>query len=155
MGTGSRAAALYVRTKNLAAAHPTASTLTSVLASYWLLTVAMTYPALPRALTEAAGGVDVYSFMWLLWWAKRSVIDLYTSTANVSALYHPYGAQLPSLVADAHLMWTSLPLVTLLGPLVAYNAQFLSSYVRSSPIFPVKVAARVDSCGSFHRLRFG
>ena len=129
MGTGSRAAALYVRTKNLAAAHPTASTLTSVLASYWLLTVAMTYPALPRALTEAAGGVDVYSFMWLLWWAKRSVIDLYVSTANVTVFYHPYGAQLPSLVADAHLMWTSLPLVTWLGPLFAYNVQLLSSYV--------------------------
>ena len=25
----------------------------------------------------------------------------------------------------------------------------------SSPIFPVKVAARVGSCGSLHRLRFG
>jgi hypothetical protein len=90
----------------------------------------MTYPALPRALTEVAGGgTDVYGFMWLLWWAKRSLLDLYVSTANVTVFYHPYGAQLPSLVADAHLMWTSLPLVTWLGPLFAYNVHLLSSYV--------------------------
>jgi hypothetical protein len=111
------------------AGHPTASTLTLVLAAYCLLTAIMTYPALPNALEEVAGGGDVYPFMWLLWWAKRSVVDLHTSPANVTAFYHPYGAQVPSLVADAHLMWTGLPLVTLLGPLVAYNVQLLSSYV--------------------------
>jgi len=130
MGTRSRAAALYVRIKVCAAAHPRASTLISVLASYCLLTVVMTYPALPRALTEVAGGgTDIYGFMWLLWWAKRALIDLHVSTANVGVFYHPYGAHLPSLVADAHLMWTSVPLVTLFGPLVAYNVQLLSSYV--------------------------
>jgi hypothetical protein len=129
MGANSRGAAPYVRMKAFAVGHPTASTMVAVLASYCLLTVIMTYPALPKILTEVAGGVDVYPFMWLLWWAKRSLIDLHTIPANVVAFYHPYGVQLPSLVADANLMWTSLPLVTLLGPLVAYNVQLLLTYV--------------------------
>jgi hypothetical protein len=129
MRTSNRAAALYASTKARVAGHPTALTLASVLASYCLLTAVMTYPALPKALTEVAGGVDVHPFMWLLWWAKRSLVDLHTIPANVVAFYHPYGVQLPSLVADANLMWTSLPLVTLLGPLVAYNVQLLSTYV--------------------------
>ena len=122
--------ALYVRINGFAAAHPRASTLTSVLGLYWLLTVVMTYPVLPRALTEVAGsGTDIFHFTWLLWWAKRALIDLHVSTANVNVFYHPYGAQLPSLVADANLMWTSVPLVTLFGPLAAYNVQLLWSYV--------------------------
>ena len=129
MGTNSRAVALYVRMKACAAGHPIASPLTFVLVAYGLLTVVMTYPAAPNALREVAGGGDVYPFMWLLWWAKRSLVDLHTGPANVIAFYHPYGVQLPSLVADANLMWTSLPLVTLLGPLVAYNVQLLSTYV--------------------------
>jgi hypothetical protein len=128
MNTGSRTAA-WERIKARASGHPIASTLILVLVAYCLLTVVMTYPAAPNALTAVAGGGDTYPFMWLLWWAKRSLVDLHTSTANVVALYHPYGARLPSLAADAHLMWSSLPLVILLGPLATYNVQFLLSYV--------------------------
>ena len=61
MGARNRAAALYVRIKACAAGYPTASTLMSVLASYCLLTVVVTYPALPKALTEVAGGGGKYT----------------------------------------------------------------------------------------------
>jgi hypothetical protein len=130
MGTRSRAVAPYVRIRAFATSYPRASTLTLVLGLYWLLTVVMTYPVLPRALTEIAGsGADRFHFTWLLWWAKTALIDLHVSTANVNVFYHPYGVQLPSLVADANLMWTSVPLVILFGPLAAYNVQLLCSYV--------------------------
>jgi hypothetical protein len=118
------------RVRAWASGYPIASKLILVLVAYGLLTVVMTYPAAPNLLNEVAGGgTDRYGFMWLLWWAKRALLDLHVSTANVTVFYYPYGGQLPSLVADADVMWASLPLVTLLGPMVAYNVRLLSSYV--------------------------
>jgi hypothetical protein len=100
-----------------------------VLAAYVVLTVILTYPVALNIPTEPAGSTDVYEYMWELWWAKRSVIDLRTSPADVTALYHPFGTNHPILCSDAYLMWTSLPLVLLFSPTVANNIHFLSSYV--------------------------
>ena len=106
-----------------------AQTVPVVLFAYAVLTIVVTYPVSLKVFTELAGRTDVYEYTWELWWAKRSVIDLHTNPADVVALYHPYGAHHPVLWLDVYLMWTSLPLVTVFGPLVAYNVQFLSSYL--------------------------
>lgn len=106
-----------------------APTLVSVLVAYSVLTIVFTYPVALNILTEPAGSTDVYEYMWELWWTKRSLIDLHTSPANVTALYHPYGARHPILLLDAYLMLTSLPFITLFSPIVAINVHVLSSYV--------------------------
>lgn len=106
-----------------------ARVLVTVLVLYGLLTVVFTSPVAFHLLTQPAGSTDVYEYMWELWWAKRSVIDLHISPTNVTALYHPYGAQHPILLLDAYLMLTSLPVVLLLSPAAAINLHLLSSYV--------------------------
>jgi len=103
--------------------------LITVLILYGLLTVVFTSPVAFHLLTQPGGSTDVYEYMWELWWAKRSLIDLQSSPTNVTALYHPYGAQHPILLLDAYLMSTSLPVVLLLSPAAAINLHLLSSYV--------------------------
>lgn len=100
-----------------------------VLAAYGVLTILFTYPVALNILTKPAGSTDVYEYVWELWWAKRSVIDLHADPANVTALYHPYGTHHPVLWLDTYVTWTSVPLVTLFGPIAAYNMHFLSSHV--------------------------
>ncbi len=100
-----------------------------VLLAYCCLTVVFTYPVALHPLTKPAGSTDVYEYMWEIWWAKRSIVDLHTSPASVTALYYPYGAYHPLLLLDAYLMLTSLPLVILFSPAAAINLHLLSSYV--------------------------
>jgi hypothetical protein len=106
-----------------------ARVLITVLAAYLVLTLVFTYPVVLRVFTEPGGSTDVYEYMWELWWAKRSLVDLQTSPANVTSLYFPYGAQHPILLLDAYLMATSLPFVLLFSPGTAINVHVLSSYV--------------------------
>jgi hypothetical protein len=106
-----------------------ARVLITVLAAYLVLTLVFTFPVILRVLTEPGGSTDVYEYMWELWWAKRSLIDLHTSPVNVTSLYYPYGAQHPILLLDAYLMATSLPIVLLFSPGAAINLHLLSSYV--------------------------
>jgi len=100
-----------------------------VLLAYCCMTVVCTYPVALHPLTKPAGSTDVYEYMWEMWWAKRSIVDLHTSPASVTALYYPYGAHHPLLLLDAYLMLTSLPLVLLFSPAAAINLHLLSSYV--------------------------
>jgi hypothetical protein len=56
------------------------------------------------------------------------MLDLGTSMADLSTLYHPWGVQHPLLSVTPLIQITALPLVVLFKPLVAYNLTFLSSY---------------------------
>ena len=106
-----------------------ARAMTTILLAYVVLTVVFTYPVALDIMTEPAGSTDVYEYMWELWWAKRSLVDLQRSPADVTALYHPYGAYHPLLLLDAYLMLTSLPMVMLFSPAAATNLHLLASYV--------------------------
>ena len=104
-------------------------TLATVLCAYTVLTVVFTHPVALNFLSQPAGSTDVYEYMWELWWAKRSLVDLQMSPADVTALYHPYGAYHPLLLLDAYLMLTSLPVVMLFSPAAAINFHLLSSFI--------------------------
>jgi hypothetical protein len=109
-------------------AKPELRTYLLVLLGFCALTAILTYPVALNILSHPAGSTDVYEYMWELWWAKRSLIDLHISPASVTALYHPYGTHHPLLLLDAYLMFTSLPIVLLLSPAAAINLHLLSSY---------------------------
>jgi hypothetical protein len=100
--------------------------LLTVLLAYSLLTVAFTYPV---ALNIARNPAGSPYFVWEVWWAQRSLVDLHMNLANVTSLYYPQGAYLPLLWTDLYTMVSALPLVLLCGPLVAYNLHFLATYV--------------------------
>jgi hypothetical protein len=96
-----------------------------------LLTIVFTYPVaftVPSAPAGIESG-DRFEYVWELWWAKKALVDLRTSPANLTMLYYPYGAYHPLLLLDTCLILSSLPLVLLFGPVVAYNLYFLASYV--------------------------
>ncbi len=100
--------------------------LLTTLVFYTLLTMVFTYPIVFNIARNPAGSPY---FVWELWWAKRSLIDLHANLANLTSLYYPQGAYLPLLWTDLYSMVSSLPLVLLFGPLVAYNVHFLATYV--------------------------
>lgn len=97
---------------------------------YAVLTLALTYPVawnLSSAVVGYEGEDNVYS-VWTSWWFKTALLDLHTSPANVTYLYHPVGLYQAMLMATPYTELSSLPLVLLFGPVVAYNLIFLFSF---------------------------
>jgi hypothetical protein len=97
----------------------------SILLAYSLVAAVFTYPVVLNVATNPAGSPY---FVWAMWWAKRSLVDLHANLANLTSLYYPQGAYHPFLWTDAYVMVSPLPLVLLLGPLIAYNVHFLATY---------------------------
>jgi hypothetical protein len=100
---------------------------------YALITVLMTYPVAFKLSSAVAGfpAHDNLQYLWSLWWAKKAIIELHTSPANVTYLYYPTGAYHPVLSVTPYIELVSLPLSLLLNPIAVYNIQFLSSFVLS------------------------
>ncbi len=99
--------------------------------AYTLITVAMTYPVAFRLSSAVAGleGEDALQHLWSLWWTKKALLDLHTSPANLTYLYHPTGAYHPLLAVTPYLQFLALPLLSLWGPVIAYNIEFLLSFI--------------------------
>ncbi len=99
--------------------------------AYALITVAMTYPVAFRLSSAVAGleGEDALQYVWSLWWTKKALLDLHTSPADLTYLYHPTGAYHPMVAVTPYAEFLALPLVSLWGPVIAYNIEFLISFV--------------------------
>jgi hypothetical protein len=131
MRAKSEAAALYAHIRDYVPNNTSASTLLLVLLAYGLLTIVSTYPVafnIPVAPAGIERG-DRFEYVWTLWWTKKAFIDLQASPASLTMLYYPHGAYHPLLLLDACFILSSLPLVLLFGPVMAYNLYFLGSYV--------------------------
>jgi len=100
---------------------------------YALIAVLMTYPVAFKLSSSVAGAEDRDNFQWVwsLWWSKKAWLDLGTSVANLKTLYYPTGAYHPLLAAEPYVQLLALPLVLLFGPKVAYNVEFLLSFLLS------------------------
>ena len=102
-----------------------------VTAIYALITIIVTYPVAFKLTSAVAGfdGRDSLQYVWSLWWARKAIVDLGTSPANLTFLYHPTGAYHPLLFVTPYLELVSLPLEGMLNSITVYNIQFLLSFV--------------------------
>ena len=91
----------------------------------------MTYPAVCHMATDPAGlnNEDAFQYVWSLWWTKKALLDLHISPAHLTHLYHPSEPYHPILAVDPLVQLLSLPLVLAASPIVAYNVQFLLSFI--------------------------
>ncbi len=98
---------------------------------YIAITIATTYPVAFRLNDVVAGyeGRDAYQYIWSMWWAKKALLELGTSPANLTYLYYPLGASHQMLAVTPLIEWLSLPLQAIATPATAYNLLFLLSFV--------------------------
>lgn len=103
----------------------------AVVVSYGLITVFMTYPVVFHLTSALAGSPqgDAVGKMWMLWWNKKALLDLQINPANLTHLYHPSEPYHPLLIVYPFLQLHALPLLLMLGPIAAYNVEFLFSFV--------------------------
>jgi len=120
-----------VRVSQKAKVMPSATLVVILL--YALIVVVMTYPVAFKLSSAVAGGAtgDNFQWAWFLWWGKKAWLDLGTSVTNLETLYYPTGAYHPLLAAEPYVQLLALPLVSLFGPRVAYNVEFLLSFLLS------------------------
>lgn len=98
---------------------------------YVVITICMTYPAI-RHITSAPAGLnneDAFQYVWSLWWTKKALLDLHISPAHLTHLYHPSEPYHPMLAVDPFVQFLALPAVLAAGPIIAYNVEFLLSFV--------------------------
>ena len=91
----------------------------------------MTYPAI-RHITSAPAGLnneDAFQYVWSLWWTKKALLDLHISPAHLTHLYHPSEPYHAMLIVSPFVQLLTLPLVLAVGPIVAYNVEFLLSFI--------------------------
>jgi len=103
----------------------------AVLGVYSALTLAMTWPLMPRISTHLAGGdVDVLINPWADWWTRKAIsedLDLYYT----DYLFYPRGTSLV-FHSFSHLNTAiSLLLTPLVGYFAAYNVAILLAYILS------------------------
>ena len=104
-----------------------------VLALYFLLALALTYPLVLHFDTHVPGSetwaLDEYSFVWSQWWIKHALVDLGVNPLVTREIFYPIGVNLASFT----MLWThailGLPLQFALGLVSAVNATVFFSFV--------------------------
>ncbi len=93
-----------------------------VLAIYFLLALALTYPLVTHLTTHVSGqGVDDPAQTWSLWWAKFSLLNLGTSPLTTDYLFYPVGINLVAYTPTFLNGVLSLPLQLVSSVVVAQN----------------------------------
>ena len=81
----------------------------------------MLYPLFPNFFDKLVLGVDVYEYIWKLWWFKHTILETGRSPWLAPDIYYPQGYLLAygeTTVANTIL---ALPLTWFLGEIPTYN----------------------------------
>ncbi|MBI4758406.1 MAG: hypothetical protein HY783_05330 [Chloroflexi bacterium] len=93
-----------------------------VFAFYALTAVTMTWPLAVNISSHIpGGGVDEAAFLWNLWWARHSLLELGTNPLYSDYIFFPLGADLALYTLTLFNGLVSIPLQLVLGPVVANN----------------------------------
>jgi len=107
--------------------------LTLVSALYLLLTAILTYPTITMLGTSIPGYGDAPRMVWDIWAFATAIIDPQVPLSTTELIFHPL-PDVPTLWEGTPCLFLAVPLVLLLGPVVAYSLLFLSSFVLSGSI---------------------
>ncbi len=93
---------------------------------YALLAVLLTWPLLPALASHLPAlpgeqGADVWQNVWNLWWVRQSVLIEPTNPYTTDVLFYPLGASLYLHTLNLPQGLLAMPLLSLFGPLPAYN----------------------------------
>jgi hypothetical protein len=102
-----------------------------ILFLFLVLSVFMTRPLLCHFATHMPGWVwgDNAEYLWKLWWTKRALIDGTVSLLHAPYIFYPTGFSLVGGELTPAQMLLAMPLALAFGPVVAYNAAALASFV--------------------------
>lgn len=93
-----------------------------VLAVYFFLALALTYPLIAHLGTHVPGqGVDDPAQTWSLWWVQYSILTLGTSPLETNYLFYPVGINLVAYTPTFLNGVISIPLQFVFGVVVAQN----------------------------------
>ncbi len=104
--------------------------------AYTLVAVIWTYPLAFNLAAAVAGDEtigDSLQYTWFVWWGKTSLLDLGLTPAQLEIICHPFGLYHPLLLIEPfYSQVCAIPLVSLFGPVAAYNVQLLLAFILSA-----------------------
>jgi hypothetical protein len=101
-----------------------------LLLAYTLLTLALTWPLATQFTATMPDGNDSWRYLWNLWWAKVSLLDLHTNFFYTTYLYYPNGINLYVDTPTPLLGAIGIPLQLLgLNLVTIYNLLLALSFV--------------------------
>lgn len=103
-----------------------------VLAYFFCLTVFMTWPLLISMQSRMAGqlGDNIY-FVWMIAWIKKALFELHVDPFNVWFLNYPEGWNMAYTEITPAQLGLAMPFSFLGGPMFAYNAGLMLSFILS------------------------
>jgi hypothetical protein len=101
----------------------------TVLAAYFILALALTYPLVLYLTTHVPGdGRDDPPLVWNLWWVGHALLDLHSNPLTCSYMFYPIGVNLTFFTLTILNAFLSVPLQMAAGVVLASNANLLLSY---------------------------
>jgi len=92
----------------------------------------MTYPIAFKLNSDlAAYSADGHTFYWLLWWFKKSIVDLGTSPLYTNLLFYPDGVSFANHVLTPFTGFLGIPLQQFFGLTATFNLIYLLTFVLS------------------------
>jgi hypothetical protein len=101
----------------------------AILSAYAALAVWMTYPVAATFSTDIASfTADGYIFYWILWWFKKSIVELGSFPTFTNLLFYPHGVSLANNVLTPWAGFLGIPLQHLMNLTATFNLIHLSAF---------------------------